>query len=1394
MEKTTADVSKKITFSIPENTMMEQNNDVTPSENTINIKSPPDEDSSIDSNIIPDGRMIVEVLKKYQYSCSGLRWFRPGNKAVNRKTLTCGVHYFETLTQLRKFLCLYGIENEGYEEVTDREKILLSDWVRFCICPSLRDKTHIPDKASGFDQKKVHRILLRLGFQYRNSSYFEPGVKPKVLSGLSMNGFLKDGEGGIIAKLCRTGLPENCNVDNITPTERLQFELHIADCKHVDAFKFNKKPIHIDRIPDDESDDDSTYHGLKRKSRHGSNNENKPSKKKKKRNHQKPKLEATLSNDEIVMGEDENNECGQKEQVEENSVDCNQGTENPSPSNVSETTGGNSDRIIPQLLSNDNKFSRERKSSVFPLDHAGCSTVVSADSVSIIQRSVASSHLKQQGKDELINESEASLQSMKESKESDEYTSQALLSTNSTLEKKIEDHAETNVSVNGHLEEYSLTHSEARGKTEGSILSVPNTLENVDGENSASVFTYVSSTPPSAPQVSKTAKAVSKAITSNRTITDIDTSHDSNQDQDHSAEPRTQETNIGDQSKKRGESLSENISAEALNKVERDTDPTGSLETLTKHSMQVTKVLEDSRPRIGVTNLATAKVSADPSKNPSITDKRQKSNSSTKSTNKEKSSIIKLACCVGSTTKSKVDEHTLDVSLTKIGENKLVDTDDPKRIIKAHSDGNQITPYKDELHVKCHNPRAAVYPKTGSTLADLEPACNETDERSIDKNDCSSSLKQSEEKIIGVQDDLVEHIDADDSSEGSTDVMCYLTQEHSTLNKFMTDNILERNLPEEVCQQSREETNIPVVSESTRVMKVSNNRVDFSSSLGISKANDDYNDWFEQMLGCILPCDSWTEVMRKMTEHGLEKREERGSSDFEYVFPGKPDRNQNGRAGVDYVTDELTLQLFVKDKFEWKGDANFQEKERSQGRILDDLEGLGRNTSGDKKSSTLELVTVRKKMLSSIRALQSLGRGAKLSIAADETSTSKFKSQVKQINGFLTNALSAEAGLDFNGNYKPVLYVCGSVGVGKTSAVKWCCKQIEMSVKGRCFGAVKSFSHALINGTTSNKKDCVLQNIFKQFNINSNKISMSSFKSFLRRKNTFTVLIVDEIDNLVQTRKDIFAPYDKLEQLLEELCSLAADSKYPFAIIGISNVVEPSKISRLKSIGISGNKISFASYSHDDLVTIVKDRIDTNMVDLKALEFAAKKVANSSGDAREMIGLVSSAINNCLESMNTNQRPDKTVDITKPVVTIRHMMKAVKSTIVQYVERIEALPDLAKTVLCVAVSIAKAVPSSSYSMSYLRRYCSEVSRKQTNHPIDIDIFQVIVQRLFDQGLLVLDEGDVLDKLSSQGIGIILDKPVRFALQLQEVESAVSEILEAKPVYGELMAYVRKNPP
>jgi Cdc6-like AAA superfamily ATPase len=216
----------------------------------------------------------------------------------------------------------------------------------------------------------------------------------------------------------------------------------------------------------------------------------------------------------------------------------------------------------------------------------------------------------------------------------------------------------------------------------------------------------------------------------------------------------------------------------------------------------------------------------------------------------------------------------------------------------------------------------------------------------------------------------------------------------------------------------------------------------------------------------------------------------------------------------------------------------------------------------------------------------------------------------------------------------------------------------------------------------------------------------------------------------------------------------------------------------------------FSTYSKEDLIQIVVDRVEKGIIHEKAVEFAASKVAAGKGDARFMLELIRSAVHNCLQSMTPSQQLSTMMD--GPLVTIPHIMKAVKETksLDNYCEIIESLPHVNKIVLCVAVTLGQVSPSwSTIPIAKLHQWTrSVIGLMNPDDEFSIETFRDCVSSLFDQGLLKSDDEPHVNTVSwTSGHNML----IRLGCQLQDVESALEETLGDNKFYGGVLERVRK---
>ena len=222
----------------------------------------------------------------------------------------------------------------------------------------------------------------------------------------------------------------------------------------------------------------------------------------------------------------------------------------------------------------------------------------------------------------------------------------------------------------------------------------------------------------------------------------------------------------------------------------------------------------------------------------------------------------------------------------------------------------------------------------------------------------------------------------------------------------------------------------------------------------------------------------------------------------------------------------------------------------------------------------------------------------------------------------------------------------------------------------------------------------------------------------------------------------------------------------------------------------SPRELVFAAYKEADILAILEQRLGKNIVDHKALQLISRRVAASSGDARRALEITSNAVGKCADLLSRDKL-DMIVDRDDecmPLVKLPHMMRAIREAMpVRHTDVIAGLPQAAKVILCIAVSLSQVWgPTAEISVSTLKRYCVEATHHAIMDELGIGHVFNLVGMLMDSGLLVagnrgqFDPHDVNSKLM---IGV----------QLDDVEIALEQsLLGEGGFYKSLVDYVKRE--
>ena len=217
-------------------------------------------------------------------------------------------------------------------------------------------------------------------------------------------------------------------------------------------------------------------------------------------------------------------------------------------------------------------------------------------------------------------------------------------------------------------------------------------------------------------------------------------------------------------------------------------------------------------------------------------------------------------------------------------------------------------------------------------------------------------------------------------------------------------------------------------------------------------------------------------------------------------------------------------------------------------------------------------------------------------------------------------------------------------------------------------------------------------------------------------------------------------------------------------------------------------KIVFPPYGKEDLIKIVEQRVGTRTFDGASLQLAGRKIAAASGDARAMLNLASNAIRKYQEIFNTESEYNKICPSTmEPLITLKHMMKAVRETVgKKQTNYIESLPQAAKFVLCIAVTIGKIMGTDCVmSMAKLKRYCAAATRNGMLDSLSLEHFIEVIDLLIDSGLLLVG-GD--DRFVDQAG----ERLLRLGVQFDDVECALETTLLQQEFFQNMVKHMKEE--
>jgi Cdc6-like AAA superfamily ATPase len=191
-------------------------------------------------------------------------------------------------------------------------------------------------------------------------------------------------------------------------------------------------------------------------------------------------------------------------------------------------------------------------------------------------------------------------------------------------------------------------------------------------------------------------------------------------------------------------------------------------------------------------------------------------------------------------------------------------------------------------------------------------------------------------------------------------------------------------------------------------------------------------------------------------------------------------------------------------------------------------------------------------------------------------------------------------------------------------------------------------------------------------------------------------------------------------------------------------------------------------------------RVGATVIAPNVLDFIAKKVATSTGDARKALEMAANAVQHRIDQLHgiTSGSTDG------HLVKMPNVIQANKDEVMNLKDRVSGLPAVGKVILCVLTSFAQANGAMNTTIGELKQCVSDCMR-QTNmedEMVQMDDFLVLLETLVDSGLLRASrstthgsKGNNLD-LSQRSLSDVHRQPIRLGIQLDDIEKVLESDL------------------